>query len=176
MAGIPGCAPRRYTHEEKVALVTEIDRRHRIQGDPLRVIANQLGTTDTSYSNWRKAGIEPVKEPRRAEANHPPYSATERERLLAEVDCLRGQGLSIVKACATAGISNKSYRKWKDDLAPPSAMRPVEITALVPVARAPVPMVTSKPAPETLSLLAPGGYRIEGLSVESAAALLRALG
>lgn len=58
MAGIKGCPPVRYTQEEKVALVTEIDRRYRAGDGALRVIAASLGTTETSYYNWLKAGIE----------------------------------------------------------------------------------------------------------------------
>jgi hypothetical protein len=62
-------------------------------------------------------------------------------------------------------------------------MRPVEVTALVPVASQALSLVPPRPAVEApavapaqgLALVAPGGYRVEGLSVETAAALLRAL-
>ena len=49
-------------------------------------------------------------------------------------------------------------------------MRPVEITALVPAMTAAPAAVESH-----LSLVTPGGYRVEGLSVATAAELLRAL-
>ena len=62
---------------------------------------------------------------------------------------------------------------------------PDEVTALVPVAPAALAaaqILALAPAVETevpgragLCLVAPGGYRIEGLAVETAAALLRAL-
>jgi hypothetical protein len=48
-------------------------------------------------------------------------------------------------------------------------MRPVEITALVTT-----PQLASVPV-SGLTLVAPGGYRVEGLSIETAAGLLRAL-
>lgn len=170
MPGIPGCAPRRYTHEEKVALVTEIDRIHRERGGPLRAIAAELGTTDTSYLNWRRSGIEPLPESKR----HPVrriFSQAEREEFLAEVDRRREQGETVESACRGLGISDKSYRAWRAKARLP--MRPVElITALVPVQ--PQAIVES-PVPHALTLIAPGGYRIEGLTTESAAALLRAL-
>lgn len=60
-------------------------------------------------------------------------------------------------------------------------MRPVEVTALVPVAPAALALALAPPPSEApaqaagLVLVAPGGYRVEGLAVESAAALLRAL-
>jgi hypothetical protein len=54
-------------------------------------------------------------------------------------------------------------------------MRPVEVSASLPVPSTALTIFTPKPAPETLTLSAPGGYRLEGLGIESAAALLRAL-
>jgi len=168
MPGIPGCAPRRYTHQEKVALVTEIDRIYRAQGGSLRAIAAELGTTDTSYLNWRRAGIEPIPEPKK-QPNRRAYSQEERQRLLAEVDSLLEAGETLAEACRTAGVSDESYRRWKIAAQGPM-VRPVEITALVPI----IPE-HRKPLAETLILIAPGGYRLEGLSIDSAAALLRAL-
>lgn len=168
MRGIPGRAPRRYTHDQKVALVTEIQHRHRKTGKALRVIAQELGTTETSYLAWLRAGIEPVPPPERP--RRLAYPLAERQHLLAEVDRFLAQGQTVASACRAAGISDESYRRWKLAEQEP-AMRPVEITALVPV-RSPVVVV---PPPTPLTLLAPGGYRLEGLSVESAAALLRAL-
>lgn len=159
-------APRTYTHAEKIQLVTAIHRRYRAGGKSLKAIAEELGTTNTSYQNWLKAGIKPLPDepkPRRL------YTPEQREQLMAEVDRLRREGRSLEAACKDLGISDSSYRKWREAAAPSPAMRPVEVTALVPAMPAPL-----APA-ETLCLVAPGGYRIEGLSVESAATLLRAL-
>jgi transposase-like protein len=167
MPGIPGCAPRRYSHEEKVALVTEIDRLHRERGGPLRAIAAELGTTDTSYLNWRRSGIEPLPEPKK-QPNRRAYPQEERQRLLAEVERLLEEGKTLAEACRMTGISDESYRRWKLEAHP--VIRPVEITALVPI----IPD-SRRSSPEALTLTAPGGYRLEGLSIESAAALLRAL-
>ncbi len=171
--------PRTYTHEEKIALVTEIERRYRAGGGTLRAIAAAVGTTDTSYHNWVRMGIKPVVPPPPVTPPAPRrlYGPAERAQLLAEVDRRRGEGQSLEAACRTVGISDKSYRTWREDAAPLPAMRPVEVTALVPVApveREPLVPVLA-PALATLVLVAPGGFRIEGLGVESAAALLRAL-
>lgn len=152
---------RNYIPEQKLELVTEIERRYRAGEGSLATIAKQLGTSESNYHNWLRAGIRPKKPapPRQ-------YSPEERERLAAEVDRLRAEGLNLDAACKEAGIAETSYRKWKDD-ATPLTLRPVEITALVPMAQS--------AQQEGLTLVAPGGYRIEGLAVESAAALLRAL-
>ena len=179
---------RTYTLEEKTLLVTEIARRSRAGEGTLRSIAASLGTTDQNYHNWLKAGIRPVLPP------PPPsprtYDPAEREHVVAEVDRLRGESPNLKEACRKVGISDKSYRRWKEDLAPTPAMRPVEVTALVPapptamVIAPPVPAPTPEAPPVTtvtvanataLTLVAPGGYRIEGLAVETAAQLLRAL-
>lgn len=113
---------RTYTMEEKVALVSEIERRYRAGEGTLGSIARSLGTSDTSYHNWVRAGI----------------GATP---------------------------------------APAPVMRPVEVTALVPVAPSTLSLVAPHVASvtETLTLVSPSGYRVEGLAIESAAALLRAL-
>lgn len=171
MAGTPGVPPRRFTHEEKVALVTEIDRRFRERGGNLRAIAAELGTTDTSYLTWVRAGIRPAPATAQAIRRRTPYSPQERRELISQVDRLVAEGLTVAAACKSTGVSDESYRRWKMEAAPPP-MRPVEVvTALVPVP----PQAVTVPEPRTLTLVAPGGYRIEGLTTESAAALLRAL-
>lgn len=171
MAGIPGQAPRRYTQEEKIALVTEIDRRYRAGEGTLRKIASALGTTETSYHNWRNAGIEPHELPE-AEHDKPrkAYTRTEREHFVNEIENLRGKGLSIESACHTLGISETAYRRWKRAGEPLLTMRPVELTALVAL-----PHPATAKSNETLTVIAPSGHRVEGLGIESAAALLRAL-
>lgn len=173
----PHKKPRIYTPEERLALVTEIDRHFRAGEGPLRTIANALGTSDTNYYNWVKAGIRPAPAPEppppgpvRA-ATRRIYSPAERKHLMAEVERLRGRGKSIEAACRVLGISDKSFRSWKATAAAPPIMRPVEVTALVPVA----PSAIYVQAAATLTLLAPGGYRVEGLDLPTTAALLRAL-
>lgn len=163
------CRPksRAYTLQEKIAFVSEIARRYPSEGRPLTAIADELGIHASNYYNWTKAGIRPQSTERPAAS--PPYTPAERERIRLEVDRLRSAGLGIRAACREVGVSEKSYRKWRADAAPPPTMRPVAITALVPVTP-----VAATIRPE-LALVAPGGYRIEGLSVEMAAELLRAL-
>ena len=161
-----GAWPRSYSAADRVALVTEIERRFRAGEGSIRAIATQLGTCEASYHNWTKAGIK---------ANQPPqvrrYEPLERERILAEIGRLESTGLSLTAACEAAGVSIRSLRRWRVPPYGEIRLRPVEVTAVVPIA-APDPAPAQQPA---LSLVAPGGYRLEGLSIESAAALLRAL-
>lgn len=169
---MPKPARKSYTPEEKSRLVAEIERRYKAGGRTYKQIARELGVTDTSYHNWIKAGIRPTPLNEALPARRPPvprpYEPNERERLVAEVDKLKIEGLGLLAACRQVGISDKSYRLWTKST---PAMRPVEITALVP-AKPAAPAVAETP----LSLVAPGGYRVEGLNVASAAELLRALG
>jgi hypothetical protein len=168
-----------YTLEEKARFIAEIQRQHRQGGRSYKAIANELGLSDSSYYNWVKAGIEPAVLPERTStkrsAGHRPYRKDERERLTAEVSRLQAEGNSLVSACIAVGISHDSIRRWKSDTGSPPAMRPVEVSASLPVPSTALTIFTPKPAPETLTLSAPGGYRLEGLGIESAAALLRAL-
>ena len=170
-----------YTLEEKIALVTEIDRLYRTGNVSLIAAANAAGTSTTSYRNWVRAGIKPRSpEPERLPrpVSPPPYGQVERERILAEIERLRDVGQSVKAACQAVGISTKSYHKWRCDEAPMPAMVPVEFTALVPFAP-PLALLLAAPVPtivaDVLTLVAPSGYRIEGLAIESAAALLRML-
>lgn len=179
---------RSYTPDERVALATEIDRRYRAGEGSIREIAEKLGTTDSNFYNWRRAGLiaQPVKTVTAKPKVQPQYSPDDRVRLLTEVERLRGAGQALEAACKAVGIAETTWRKWREAAAPVPAMRPVEVqevTALVPVAPAPPPALSLAPprpapgreGPIGLVLVAPGGYHIEGLSVETAAALLNQL-
>lgn len=189
MAKNCGSSPRTtYTAEQRIALVTEIARRHRAGGGTLRAIAAELGTTDQNYHNWLKAGIRPAPPPPTT-ASPRLFDQAERGRLVSEIDRRRAEGASVKAACLAVEVSEKSYRRWKEDAAPPPTMRPVEVTSLVPApptaltlappivapASEPLTVVAVAEATPALTLLAPGGYRIEGLAIETAAQLLRAL-
>jgi hypothetical protein len=71
-------------------------------------------------------------------------------------------GWSLPAVAEAVGVSIGSVRNWRRE--PPA-------TALVPV------VLTSRPVVEraTLTVVAPSGYRVEGLDVPTTAALLRAL-
>ena len=160
-----GSWPRSYTEAERIALVTEIEQRFRSGEGSLRAIATSLGTCEASYYNWTKAGIKPQTTSIFARR----FGPEERDRLLAEIDGHLLSGLSESAACKAVGISLKSLRRWRDEPRTPQ-FRPVEVTALVPIA------TPEKEAPRpSLCLVAPGGYRVDGLTLEDAAALLRAL-
>ena len=63
-------------------------------------------------------------------------------------------------------MASETVRRWNARSA-----RATAVSALVPVE-----IIAEEPArSRTLTVVAPGGYRVEGLSVEEAAALLRVL-
>jgi transposase-like protein len=176
-----------YSPAEKSAFVAEVERLYRAGGRSYASIARELGINDSSYHAWTRRGIKSASMPAPPVA-HRVFEPAERERLVGEVDGLRCRGYSLKSACQGVGISDKSYRKWKDAPAAPLPMRVVEVTALVPVATALAIVPPTGPAlagrepggapaalDSALTLVAPGGYRIEGLGIESAAQLLRAL-
>lgn len=147
---------RAFTLEQKAALVSEIARRYCDGEGSLQAIAQKLGTSDASYHNWVKAGIRPAGRVARV------FSAAERERLIAEVGRLQADGQGLSSACREVGISDESYRRWREDAHSINGMRPVEITAVVPAA--PSALASYRPSTtEALTLMAPSGYRIEGL-------------
>lgn len=157
---------RTYTLEQKAALVAEIERLYKAGGRTYVSIARELGISDTSYHTWVAAGIKPASSaPVPASRPRVVYTPVERDRLVAEVRRLHAAGQTLKEACRQVGIGEKTFRIWQAQRRALPPLRPVEVKALVPIA----------PEPRSLSLAAPGGYRIEGLSVESAAQLLRAL-
>ena len=177
-----GAMPRLYTLDEKIAYVTKVDQLLRA-GLGKMAAAEAAGTNWASYTNWVKAGVRPTQRPS-------PVLRTpeEKARLVAAVQARVGDGLTIKAACLELGVPEERFFKWRKQIAPPPPLRPVEVegaatdmvTALVPVLPAPLalvapPVTAPEPPPAGLCLVAPGGYRIEGLGVESAAALLRAL-
>src|SRR5881296_3822812 len=85
-----------------------------------------------------------------------------RARVLTYARRQRAAGHSWVRIARAVGLSVGSLKNW-------SRMPPVART-LVPVAAAPEVPTTA------LVVVSPGGYRVEGLDLATATALLRALG
>lgn len=177
---MPKRTKKKYTPEQKAALVAEVQRRYNVGGRTYKAVTDELGISESNYFSWAKTytakgpaldPAPPVAVPTVTKKPRPPrpYPPAERQRLVAAVEGFLAQGLGTEAACKAAGVSDSTFRKWRI-AAPPPAMRPVEITALVPA------MAASAQVPDvSLRLVTPGGYRIEGLSVASAAELLRAL-
>jgi len=192
--------PKFYTPAEKAALVGEVQRRQRAESLGIAYLARQLGFSCASYYNWLHAGVRapattpfaPVLTPSpagktlsnavRAKASRR-YDARQRAALLAEVTSRRQAGESLGAILKALDLGRTSYSRWRESerqapsfravaVQEPSAVVTPELSALALV---PALELTTQAPTAALTLVAPGGYRIEGLAVESAAALLRAL-
>lgn len=94
-----------------------------------------------------------------------PYSAEQRAFAVAYARTGLSQGRSVTASALALGISDPSLREWMAQAtAPGTALRTVVV----------------KPTPASpgsgLTLISPSGYRLRGLDVTSAAALLRVVG
>lgn len=79
---------------------------------------------------------------------------------------LRADGWSDGRIAHELGLSPPTLRRWTKRLVPSvSAFRPVAVVEEAPAATGP-----------SLALVTPGGFRLEGLTVEDAAFLLGRLG
>lgn len=92
-----------------------------------------------------------------------------RERVVAAVQRRREDGVSVAKLAEALGLSVETLRRWLDTAVEgqPSAGRP-----------RPMPVALIGGADQrsgALSLVTPTGFRVEGLSVETAAELLARL-
>jgi transposase-like protein len=161
-------ARNQFTRAERQALVNEVDRLYRAGGRTYVSIARELGIGDSSYHSWLAAGIKPRQQPLAA-ATRVLYSPQQRADIVAEVERRVAAGETCQIACLALGIQGKTFRTWRQKLSLP--LREVAITALVPAfAAPPTPL-----AGTSLTVVAPNGYRVEGLDLESVARLLRAL-
>lgn len=178
---------RQYTLAEKQALVAEVERLYAQGGTSYVAIARQLGIGESSYHSWRTAGIQAASTPTSPEEIAPlprvAYDAAARKAKVEAVEQRLAAGQTQEAACRAESIQAKTFRHWRQQrdgqpCAPAPTelpLRQVAITALVPAFAAHAEPVPVAPLPLALSLVVPGGYRLEGLDVESAARLLRAL-
>jgi transposase len=92
-----------------------------------------------------------------------------RAQAAAWADHRRAAGASLSEVAEELGVVSETVRRWTGKLAQETAE-----TALVPVE-----IVSDEPThnarSRSLTVIAPGGYRVEGLTVEEAATLLRVL-
>lgn len=100
-----------------------------------------------------------------------PQTSDERRQIVEDIQRRsEAEGRSMRSVAREYGISIATYHNWnralrKQPEASIPAFRPVAVTALVPASK-----------PTALSVVTPAGYRVEGLTIEDAAKLLRALG
>jgi len=159
-----------YTDAEKAFYVAEFERLYRAGNRIYASIARELGVPDSNYHRWAPGGARAVQAASNSQpvAHSKPRVALDRKRLVAEVERLRAAGQSIASACREVGIGEKSFRSWLAQAQglTPLPLREVAVTSLVTTSAAP-----SAP----LVVVSPDGYRVEGLDIEAAARLLRAL-
>lgn len=91
------------------------------------------------------------------------YSAALKARVIAIVMELRRDGRSLTEAAAELGLRPHTVQRWCGDGAVGCArMRRVELVA-------------ERPS-RTLAIVSPTGFRVDGITIEEVAALMRALG
>ena len=84
--------------------------------------------------------------------------------MLAYTRRQRAAGRSWIRIAHTVGLSVGSLQKWSRMPPPARTLVPVEVAT------------ASAVPPPALVVVSPGGYRVEGLDLPTASALLRALG
>lgn len=163
---------RNYTQAERDQIIAGI-RAGLTAGKRAAVTAMELGITESTFYRWLR---EKARASGSAETNAGSpergvgYAPSEKARLIAAVEQRVARGEKAVAAAQAVGLAASTYYAWTRASranAAPLTLRPVTVVATE----------TSRPAASGggLTLVAPGGYRLEGLDVASAVALLRAL-
>ncbi|MBM3271502.1 MAG: transposase [Candidatus Sericytochromatia bacterium] len=162
-----GIGHQTYGARERAEIIAAIERGAE-QGRSVAATAREFGITGSVYYRWireraraERGADSPVSESRPHRARIRP-SAGEKECLVAEMRRRRDRGESIQTVALATGLHENTCYRWLRQTGMP-AFRPVEVLVAEPV------------PPPSLSLVAPSGHRIEGLDVEAAAQLLRAL-
>jgi hypothetical protein len=93
------------------------------------------------------------------------YSPALRERVVAYAEARRGEGASFAAVASDVGLSTETLRLWRRRAGIASETR-----AMVPV------QVVEEHRAQVVSVVSTAGYRIEGLALSEAIAVLRALG
>jgi transposase-like protein len=182
-----------HTLAEKQALIVEIERQVKT-GRGVRPVARELGIAPGNYYRWLSEGLRPAApavEVAQTVAEMPvpapdAVDARERARIISAVRAALEEGTPVKVSAKRHGITEGTFYRWvreagrkaprpagKEPAPPPAlAVRPPDLPAFRAVT---VAVAAPEPATVGLVLVAPGGYRLEGLNVASAAALLRAL-
>ena len=94
--------------------------------------------------------------------------------MLAYVEAARDDGLAWWQIAETVGLSESALRRWReeDDGRDGVALLPVEVIADEDT----VAVAAPARGAGLVTLISPGGYRVEGLGVEQLAALLARIG
>lgn len=161
---------RTYTQGERDRIIAKI-RADLEVGKRVKVSAAEQGISEGTFYRWVREKARGVE----AQASQG-YSPEEKAHILAAIRQRIGRGEGVEAAARATGITGSSYYNWtRLEKKSVPAMRPVALVPAPSLAVAITSPLALTPASPELTLSAPGGYRIEGLGIESAAALLRAL-
>jgi transposase len=108
-----------------------------------------------------------------------PFPAALRAFAVRYLEQMQAAGGSVVEAAAKLGVSAPTLYEWRKGRTAGSTKRKKRTErsgVLVPVRVGERPCEAAVAQAGPLTVVAPGGFRVEGLSLEAAAQLLRKLG
>ena len=93
----------------------------------------------------------------------PCFTPDLKQRATAWIVKRRAEGMTVAELASELGLASGTVLKWSAGAKSARALVPVEV-------------VEDRNSARTVSIVSPAGFRVEGLSLFEAAALLRALG
>jgi hypothetical protein len=133
---------------------------------------------DTNKTTVEQFRAEVVRRRGARRRGAPPYTAEQKRFAINYARAGQREGRSITSITKALGLGEPTLRDWMGSEASPAAPASAVPSALrsVVVKPEPSPTASSMAMATGLTLITPAGYRVRGLDVASAAALLKVLG
>lgn len=185
-----------YTQAERERIIARI-RAGLERGQRVAVTARELGISQGIFYRWvreqalraaSKASAPPaVSRPPAADTPRRILTGARKQKAIAAIRRRVAAGARVADAARAEGVSPWTYYGWlrwagkqrAEEAADETPEPALTLRAVAVVPAAPAMVSLLPPAPDVpgpgLVLVVPGGYRLEGLGVASAAELLKAL-
>jgi hypothetical protein len=152
----------------------------RVPAPPTVTALKEVDEMDASKTAVEQFRAEVVRRRGARRRGAPPYTAEQKRFAITYARAGQREGRSITTSAKTLGLGEPTLRDWMASEAPsatPPSTVPAPSSALRSVVLKPEPVRAQAPAAVMgLTVITPAGYRVRGLDIASAAALLKVLG
>jgi hypothetical protein len=136
----------------------------------------EVDDMDTNKMTVEQFRAEVVRRRGARRRGAPPYTAEQKRFAITYARAGQREGRSITSSSKALGLGEPTLRDWMASEASLAVQASAAPSALRSVVVKPEPSRAESASTMGLTLITPAGYRVRGLDVSSAAALLKVLG